>query len=114
MSGASSRRKGNAAEVAVVKALRRSGFAAETSRNVLGGTRTGDDIVTQLPVSIEVKDRVDTDLSGWLRQAEGNAAGRVALVWHKKRGVADPEGWYVTMSGASLLRLLQEAYKQEF
>jgi len=106
VSGSASRRKGSRAEVAVVHALRRAGWDADTSRNVLQGRRTGDDIVWDGPASIEVKDVVKTDLAGWLRQAQENAGDRVAVVWHKKRGVADAEGWYVTMSGEDFLRLI--------
>ena len=108
MSGSASRRKGSRAEVAVVHALRRAGWVADTSRNVLDGRRTGDDIVWDGPCSIEVKDVTKVDLSGWLRQAAHNAAGRVPVVWHKKRGTADAEGWYVTMTGADFLRLIGE------
>jgi hypothetical protein len=49
------------------------------------------------------------DLSGWLRQAQANAGDRAAVVWHKKRGTADAEGWYVTMTGADFLRLIGDA-----
>ena len=108
MSGSASRRKGSRAEVAVVHALRRAGWEADTSRNVLEGRRTGDDIVWDGPASIEVKDVTKLDLSGWLRQAQDNAAGRPAVVWHKRRGVADAEGWYVTMTGQDFLRLIGE------
>ena len=111
MSGSASRRKGSRAEVAVVHALRRAGWTADTSRNVLDGRRTGDDIVWQGPASIEVKDVTAMDLSGWLRQAQQQAGGRPAVVWHKKRGTADPEGWYVTMSGADFLRLIGERHE---
>ena len=54
VSGAASRRKGSRAEVAVVHALRRAGWDADTSRNVLDGRRTGDDVVWGGPASIEV------------------------------------------------------------
>ncbi len=109
MSGAASRRKGSRAEVAVVHALRRAGWSAETSRNVLDGRRTGDDIVWDGPASIEVKDVATMDLSGWLRQAQANSGDRAAVVWHKKRGTADAEGWYVTMTGADFLRLIGDS-----
>jgi len=108
VSGAASRRKGSRAQVAVVHALRRAGWKADTSRNVLEGRRTGDDIVWDGPASIEVKDVATMDLSGWLRQAKSNAADRVAVVWHKKRGQAQAEGWYVTMTGEDFLRLIGE------
>ena len=106
MSGATSRRKGSRAEVAVVHALRRAGWDADTSRNVLDGRRTGDDIVWDGPASIEVKDVTKLDLSGWLRQAQANAGDKVGVVVHKKRGVANAEGWYCTMTFADLLTLI--------
>ena len=106
VSGSTSRRKGSRAEVEVVHALRRAGWQADTSRNVLEGRRTGDDIVWNGPASIEVKDVTAMDLSGWLRQAQANSGDLPAVVWHKKRGTARAEGWYVTMSGADFLRLV--------
>ena len=106
LSGSTSSRKGSRAEVAVVHALRRAGWDADTSRNVLEGRRTGDDIVWDGPASIEVKDHAKMDLAGWLRQAQDNAGDNPAVVWHKKRGTADAEGWYVTMSGEDFLRLI--------
>ena len=106
MSGSTSRRKGSRAEVEVVHALRRAGWEADTSRNVLEGRRTGDDIVWDGPASIEVKDHAKLDLAGWLRQAQENAGDDPAVVWHKKRGIAKAEGWYVTMSGEDFLRLV--------
>ena len=106
MTGATSRRKGSRAEVAVVHALRRAGWQADTSRNVLDGRRTGDDIVWDGPASIEVKDVTRLELSGWLTQAQGNAQGRPAVVWHKKRGKSSADEWYVSMSGADFLRLI--------
>jgi hypothetical protein len=92
----------------VVHALRRAGWDADTSRNVLDGRRTGDDIVWDGPASIEVKDVAKLDLSGWLRQAQTNAHGRPGVVWHKKRGKSSADEWYVTMSGADFLRLIGE------
>jgi hypothetical protein len=58
------------------------------------------------PASIEVKDHAKLDLAGWLRQAQENADDYPAVVWHKKRGTANAEGWYVTMSGEDFLRLV--------
>lgn len=106
MSGSSSRRKGSRAEVEVVHALRRAGWTADTSRNVLDGRRTGDDVVWDGPVSIEVKDVARLELAAWLKQAQEQAGDRPAVVWHKKRGTANAEGWYVTMSGEDFLRLI--------
>lgn len=106
--GAAERRRGARAEIAVVHALRRRGWVAETTR-AASGVQRGDDIATDAPVSIEVKDRAALDLSGWIRQAEENAGDRPAVVWHKRRGNADAEDWYVTMTGRTLLDLLDRA-----
>ena len=92
----------------MVHALRRAGWDADTSRNVLEGRRTGDDIVWSGPCSIEVKDHAKLDLAGWLRQAQDNAGDRVGVVVHKKRGVAQAEAWYCTLTFADLLRLIGE------
>lgn len=108
MSGSTSRRKGSRAEVEVVHALRRAGWGADTSRNVLDGRRIGDDIVWHGPASIEVKDVGKMDLSGWLRQAQAQAVDLPAVVVHKKRGVARAEGWYTSMVFSDFLRLIGE------
>lgn len=105
--GSAERRKGAVAERAVVHALRRAGWRAATTR-AASGVQRGDDIDTDAPVSIEVKDRASLDLSGWLRQAESNAGDRPPVVWHKRRGFSRAEDWYVTMTGETLLALLDE------
>lgn len=112
MSGAASRAKGQRAEREVVHALRRAGWKAMTSRAVLGGTQRGADIVTDFPAVIEVKDQAKLDLSGWLRQAQVAAGGDPAVVIHKRRGVGDAEGWYVTTDLRTLLRLVAAASEQ--
>ena len=94
----------------MVHALRRAGWKADTSRNVLEGRRTGDDIVWDGPASIEVKDHAKMDLAGWLRQAQENSGDRVPVVVHKKRGTADrAEEWYCTLAFGDLLRLIGES-----
>jgi len=103
--GRAEREKGSRAELAVVKYLKEHGYEAETTR-AANGTRRGDDIVVDAPLSIEVKDHGKMDLSGWLRQAQENAEDRIPIVWHKKRGKSSPKEWYVTMTGESLMRLL--------
>ena len=90
----------------MVHALRRAGWDADTSRNVLEGRRTGDDVVWDGPCSIEVKDVARMDLSGWLAQAQANAGKRVPIVVHKRRGKGKAEDWYCTLTFGDLLRLL--------
>jgi Holliday junction resolvase len=106
VSGATSRRKGSAAELAVVHALRRAGWEAVTSRNAQGGRQGGPDIVTDFPVALEVKDHAKLDLAGWLKQAEAQAFGVPAAVVHKKRGKGQAEDWYCTLTFGALLDIV--------
>lgn len=105
MSGRASRDKGKRAEQAVVRWLRANGWAAATTR-ATSGAQQGDDLVTSTGLSWEVKDHARMELAAWLDQAQAQAKGKPAVVIHKRRGVASPAGWYVTLSGADLLRLL--------
>ena len=106
MSGASSRRKGNAAEVEVVKALERAGWTAVTSRAARGGYQSGEDIVTNFPCSIEVKNQARLDLAGWWAQAVEQAHDKPPVVIHKRVGKAEPEQWWVTMSLETLFDIV--------
>jgi hypothetical protein len=106
MSGASSRRKGNAAEVAVVAALERAGWTAVTSRAARGGYQAGEDIVTNFPCSIEVKNQARLDLAGWWAQAVEQAGDKPPVVIHKRVGKSEPEQWWVTMSFETLLAIV--------
>jgi hypothetical protein len=108
MTGASSRRKGNRAEVEVVKVLRKAGYQAETSRATRGGFQTGEDIVSDFPASIEVKNQARLDLAGWWTQAQEQAGERPAVVIHKRVGKGKAEDWWVTMDVQTLLRLLED------
>jgi len=109
MSGATSRRKGNRAEVEVVNFLRRYGYNVETSRSARGGYQSGADIVGDFPMVIEVKNQAKLDLSGWWAQAEYQANGKLPVVIHKRVGKSDPAEWWVTMDVQTLLRLLGES-----
>ena len=105
MSGAASRNKGKRAELAVAKWLRDNGWQAATTRATSGAQR-GDDLVTNTGLSWEVKDHGRMELAAWLKQAQGNADGRPAVVIAKRRGKSNPGEWYVIMSGDDLLGLL--------
>lgn len=104
MGGASSRRKGNRAELEVVAALRRHGWEAVTSRAARAGTQGGADVITTFPLSVEVKDHAKMDLAGWVEQAQQQAKGDPSCVVHKRRGKASAEDWYVTMTFGEMLR----------
>jgi predicted alpha/beta hydrolase len=105
MSGAASRNKGKRAELAVAKWLRDNGWQAVTTR-AASGMQQGDDLATNTGLSWEVKDHARLELAAWIDQAAANADGKPAVVIHKRRGVASPDGWYCTMTGADLMRLL--------
>lgn len=106
MSGSASRRKGNRAEVEVVRLLREHGYEVETSRAARGGFQSGADIVGDFPMVIEVKNQAKMDLAGWWAQAQYQANGKPAVVIHKRVGKANPAEWWVTMDVATLLRML--------
>jgi len=107
VSGASSRRKGNRAEVEVVRVLRDAGYDADTSRRVRGGYQSGEDIVSDFPASIEVKNQARLDLAGWYQQASAQANGNPAIVVHKRVGKSKGEEWWVTTTLEDLLCIIK-------
>jgi hypothetical protein len=49
-------------------------------------------------------------LSGWVEEAEterGNADATLGIVWHRRKGKAKAEEWFVTMSGDQFIYLLR-------
>ena len=107
MSGAASRRKGQKAEQAVAKMLRAWGWAARTSRSVQG-VQGGADLITDCPLSIEVKDHARMELAAWLDQAVAQAEpGRPGVVIHHRRGKGQVADWYATMRVSDLLELVR-------
>lgn len=107
MSGASSRARGNRAELDVVKTLKDWGWQAMTSRAGRGGTQKGADIITDFPVVLEVKDHARLELATWLKQLAEEQGSDPGFVIHKKRGKSNPEEWYVTGTFKDLLRLVK-------
>ena len=107
MSGAASRRKGQRAELAVARMLRAFGWAARTSRSVQG-VQGGADLITDCPLSIEVKDHARMELAAWLDQAVDQAKpGAPGVVFHHRRGKGNPADWYATMRVSDLLALVR-------
>lgn len=107
-----SKRKGTAAETAVVNYIRGCGWNSAERRALSGSADKGD--VAGVPVVIEVKNCAQMQLSQWLREADReseNAGTDIGVVWHKKKGTTNPGDWYVTMSGESFMLLL-EAYQK--
>jgi hypothetical protein len=107
VTGATNRRKGNQAEVAVAKVLREHGYEAVTSRNARGGTQMGGDLVSDFPVEVEIKNHTRLDLAGWWKQAVAQAGNRPAVIIHKRVGHTDPRQWWVTMDLQTLIQLIR-------
>lgn len=105
------KRKGTAAESAVVSYLNSRDWPYAERRTLAGKDDRGD--ITGIPgVVIEVKSHATMDLAGWLKEAERerlNDRANLGVVWHKKRGTTNPGEWYVTMSGETFAELLQNA-----
>ena len=106
VSGSTSRRKGNRAEVEVAAALQRAGWQAVTSR-AANGTQGGADLITDFPMVVEVKNVARTDLAGWWRQAVEQARDDLPVVIHKRVGHARAENWWVCMDMHTLLALVE-------
>lgn len=106
----SSKRKGTAAESAVVQYLQAMGFAHAERRSLNGAKDRGD--IAGLPgVVIEVKNCARQELAGWVAEAEverDNDNASLGVVWHKRRGKGQAADWFVTMSGEQFVFLLRE------
>ena len=103
--------KGSSAERAIVDLLRANGWP-HAERRLAGSTKDRGDNAGIPGVVIEVKNCARTDLAAWLAEAEterANDNADLAVVWHKRRGKANPANWFVTVDGATLLRLLTAA-----
>jgi len=109
--GAASRRKGAAAENAVVKHLRANGFAGAERR--IAGTDDALGDITGIPgLVLEVKNQKALNLAGWVDQLgdELDAAQTThGAVIHKRAGKVDVGEWYATMPVSVLLDLLRTA-----
>lgn len=96
-------RKGYSAEHAIEVMLADMGHQVWRPR--AGATQDCGDI-GGLPYVVSVKNHATLKLAEWVTRAEEMAvhAGQPsAVVWHKKRGKADPRDWYVSMSGRLFL-----------
>lgn len=105
-----SKDKGTAWETAIVRYLVDSGFPRAERRALAGTSDRGD--IANLPVVVEAKNCRRDELPGWVDEATAeavNAGVDVGVVWHHRRGKASPGEGFVTMSGATFVRLLREA-----
>jgi Holliday junction resolvase len=92
----SEKRKGNAAERAVVDYLKKHGYPQ--ARRTQAGTRGDIGDIDGVPgFAIEVKNHARLDLAGWVAQmlAEIDEKGvENGVVIAKKRGTSNPGDWY--------------------
>lgn len=103
------KRKGTAAECAVVAYLREQGWP-HTERRALRGALDEGDIAGIVGVCIEVKDHREIRLAEFVDEAttEGaNAGADIAAAWVKRRGKGSPGEWYVVMTGSTFTDLLR-------
>lgn len=103
------RRKGTAAETALVTWFVDHGFPF-AERRALHGTADKGDVAGIPGVVIEVKNCESLALAAWLeeaRQEATNAGASVFAVVHKRRGKGDPGQWYTTMPLAVFAELIR-------
>lgn len=106
-----SKRKGTAAETAIVNYLRTMGFT-QAERRALNGNADRGDIAGIPGVVIEAKNCARQELAAWLDEAEveaENDRAHLGVVWHKRRGRGNPGSWFVTMNGTEFVWLLRLA-----
>lgn len=103
------KRKGTAAESAVVAYLR-SLHWPHAERRTLSGAADKGDIAGVVGVCIEVKDHRDIRLAEFVDEATveaDNANADIGVAWVKRRGKGSPADWYVVMTGATFAELLR-------
>jgi hypothetical protein len=112
-----SKRKGTDAEVAVRDYLRANGWL-HCERLALGGSLDRGDLTGIDPrLVVEVKACKAMDLGGWINEVDVevvNAKADLGVVWHKRRGKANPSQWFVTMNGADFVQLLHAYTEMPF
>ncbi len=105
------RAKGTAWESGICRFLAEQGFP-HVERRALAGTSDRGDIAGIVGWVIEAKNCKRMDLAGWVDEAtleQANDGAEFSAVWHHRVGRAHPEAGYVTMTGATFVRLLRAA-----
>jgi hypothetical protein len=106
-----SKAKGTAWETAICRLLAAEGFP-HAERRALKGTADRGDIAGIAGWVVEAKNCARTELAAWLDEAsaeQANDGAAYAAVWHHRRGKASPADGFVTMTGATFIRLLRQA-----
>jgi hypothetical protein len=105
------KRKGSAAERAVVEWLKANGYPY-ADRRLAGATSDKGDISGLPGVTIEIKNHAKLDLAGWTAELEvemKNDGAWTGTVLHKRKGKGDVGEWYATMPAKVWLELLKKA-----
>lgn len=105
-----SRKKGTAAESALVEYLRSRGFV-HVERRALRGARDCGDIAGIPGVVLEVKSAARVDLAGWVNEARVEALNDNAPVWFvvaKAPRKGKPADWYAITSVKVMADLLSD------
>jgi hypothetical protein len=106
-----SKRRGTAWETTICRLLAAEGFP-HVERRALTGNQDRGDIAGIPGVVIEAKNCARTELAGWVDEAaieQANDGADYSAVWHHRRGKASAADGFVTMSGATFVRLLRQA-----
>ena len=107
------RRKGTAAESAVVTYLRSRGWI-HAERRSLNGSKDRGDIAGIPGVVVEVKSGKEYDLAGWMKetateQLNDNAKFGVLVVKPRRVGETGIPSWYAVMPLHQVASLLRDA-----
>lgn len=106
-----SKQKGSRWEAAIVDFLRGNGVPY-AERRLAGSAKDRGDIAGVPGVVFEAKNAARTELGAWVDEAEAERihdGADLAVVWHHRKGKASAADGYVTMTGATLVRLLTAA-----
>ena len=104
------RRKGTAAETAVVQFLRR--WWPHTERRALNGQHDRGDIAGLPGVVLEVKAAKTITLAAWtdeLTTEIANDNADIGWLVIKRRGTTNPANWYWITTGTVAVQLMKEA-----
>lgn len=107
-----SKRKGTAAETAVVNYLRSTGHFPYAERRALHGNNDQGDVTGCGPIVFEVKNHRELKLSEWLEELQieiHNANANTGAVIAKRRGITNVANWYAILPVYLLVDLLVEA-----
>lgn len=103
-----SKAKGTHEETAIVDFLASCGIRAR--RVTLSGAKDKGDIeLLDFPIIIEAKNRTRVDLNTYVDEANieaDNAGAQIGVAWHKRIRKGSPGDHFVTMDGATFVKLL--------